>query len=232
MSSRCPPRAAVGAQRAQFLLRDPRRQDLTGRVVIDAAVPHPRQRPLGQPFPPAQQQPPVRPGRVGLTAAAIEQVAGDALTHRGHRLVRQHDQVEVVHRDRGVGQRRADRGGVAGVRVDHHHLDPGPELLGAGGQPGLHRGTGAAIDLPQQRLITGDVDEPGLPRIRAPPPDPAVLAGAVMKPSGNQRGRPNRVSSIPSTVVGSGSTSSTAPCTTTARCTVGHDTPCAAATSD
>ncbi len=52
-----------------------------------------------------------------------------------------------------------------------------------------------------------------------------------MRPSGSQRGRPNRVSSIPSTATGSGSTSSTAPRATTARCTVGHDTPCAAATS-
>jgi hypothetical protein len=37
---------------------------------------------------------------------------------------------------------------------------------------------------------------------------------------------------MPNTVVGSGSTNSTAPCTATARCTVGHDTPCAVATSD
>ena len=43
-------------------------------------------------------------------------------------LFAEHDQVEVVHRDPRVGQRRADGGGVAGVRVDHHHLDPGPEL--------------------------------------------------------------------------------------------------------
>ena len=85
--------------------------------------------------------------------------------------------MEVIDRDRGVGQRGAHGGGVAGVRVDHHHLDTRPERLGAGGQPGLHRGAGAPVDLPQQRLITGDVDEPGLPRIRAPPPDPAVLTG-------------------------------------------------------
>ncbi len=51
-------------------------------------------------------------------------------------------------------------------------------------------------------------------------------------PSGSQRGRPNRVSSIPSTATGSGSASSATPRATTARCTVGHDTPCAAATSD
>jgi hypothetical protein len=51
-------------------------------------------------------------------------------------------------------------------------------------------------------------------------------------PSGSHRGRPNRVSSIPNTATGSGSINSTAPRATTARCTVGHDTPCAAATSD
>ena len=90
--------------------------------------------------------------------------------------------MEVVHRDHRVGQRGADGGGVAGVRVDHHHLDPGPELGGAGGQPGLHRGAGPAVDLPQQGLITGDVDEPGLPRIRAHPPDPAVVMVPVGQP--------------------------------------------------
>ena len=51
-------------------------------------------------------------------------------------------------------------------------------------------------------------------------------------PSGSHRGRPKRVSSKPNTRTGSGSTSSTAPRATTARCTVGHDTRCAAATSD
>ncbi|HEX3305468.1 MAG TPA: hypothetical protein VHS32_04410, partial [Streptosporangiaceae bacterium] len=77
--------------------------------------------------------------------------------------------MEVVDRDPGLGQRRADRGGVAGVRVDHHHLDTRPERFAAGGQPGLHRGARAAVDLPQQRLVAGDVDEPGLPRIGALP---------------------------------------------------------------
>ena len=171
-----------GAQRAQLFLRDPRRQDLPRRVVIDAAVPHPRQRSLGEPLPATQQQPAVRPRRVDLAATAAQQVAGDPLAHRGHRRVREHDQVEVVHRDRHIRQSRADGGGVAGVRVDHHHLDPGPERRRAGGQPGLHRGAGAAIDLPQQGLIAGDVDEPGLPRIRALPPDPAVRVPAVGQP--------------------------------------------------
>jgi hypothetical protein len=157
-----PAAGSGGAQRAEFLLRDPRRQDLSGRVVVDAAVPHPRQRPLGEVFPAAEQQPPVGPGGIGLAAATIEQVAGDPLAHRGHGLVREQDQMEVVHRDLRVGQGRANGGGVAGMRVDHHHLHPGPELGRAGGQPGLDRGAAPPVDLPQQGLVTGDVDEPGL----------------------------------------------------------------------
>ncbi|MCU1628758.1 MAG: hypothetical protein JWP64_3707 [Pseudonocardia sp.] len=70
--------------------------------------------------------------------------------------------MEVVHRDLRVGQGRANGGGVAGMRVDHHHLHPGPELGRAGGQPGLDRGAAPPVDLPQQGLVTGDVDEPGL----------------------------------------------------------------------
>jgi hypothetical protein len=52
------------------------------------------------------------------------------------------------------------------------------------------------------------------------------------RPSGSHRGRPNRVSSMPSTRTGSGSASCAPAWTTTARCTVGHDTACAEATSD
>ena len=217
-----------GAQCAQFLLRDPRREDLPGRIVIDAAIPHPRQRGLREPLPPAQQQPPVRPRRIGPAATATEQIPGDTLAHRGHRRVGEHDQMEVIDRDPRVRERGTHSGGVAGVWIDHHHFDGVAERRATCPKPCLHRGAGPAVDLPQHRLITGDVDEPGLPRIRALPADPA----ASWCPSGNQRGRPNRVSSTPSTVVGSGSTSSTAPRATTARCTVGHDTPCAAATSD
>ena len=44
-------------------------------------------------------------------------------------------------------------------------------------------------------------------------------------------GFPRRVSSMPSTGVGSGSPSSASACAAKARCAVGHDTPCVAATS-
>jgi hypothetical protein len=103
------------------------------------------------------------------------------LADRGDRLVREHDQVEVVDRDRRVGQSRADGGRVAGVRVDHDHLDRRPEHLAAGAQPGLDRGAGPAVDLPQQRLVAGNVDESGLPWVRALPPDPAVVLVPVVR---------------------------------------------------
>jgi hypothetical protein len=40
--------------------------------------------------------------RVSPTAPALEQVTGDTLTHRGHRLVRQHDQMEVIDREHAL----------------------------------------------------------------------------------------------------------------------------------
>jgi hypothetical protein len=88
-----------------------------------------------------------------------------------------------LHRDRCVGQCRPHGSGIAGVRIDHHHLDPGPKLLGAGGEPGLDHSAGPAVHLPQQGLIAGDVDEPRLPRIRSHPADPAVRLLAVGQPA-------------------------------------------------
>ena len=102
-----------------------------------------------------------------------------------------------------------------------------------GAQPGLHRGARATVHLPQQGLITGDVDEPGLPRIGAAPPHPAILARTVVVPVG-QPPRPTepglvhaqhphrlRLDELNRAVHDD-----------RARCTVGQDTPCAAATSD
>jgi hypothetical protein len=43
--------------------------------------------------------------------------------------------VEVVDRELRIGQRRADRGGVAGLRIDHHRGDPVAELAAARRQP-------------------------------------------------------------------------------------------------
>ncbi len=60
-----------GAQRAEFLLGDPGGEDLAGGVVVDQTVPHSGQRAGGEPFAGAQQQPPVRPGRIAGPAAAL-----------------------------------------------------------------------------------------------------------------------------------------------------------------
>ena len=65
------------------------------------------------------------------------------------------------------------------------------------GQPGDHRGAGAAFALPQQALGAGQVDEPGVPRVDPHPP-PGLRRSA---PSG---AFPRRVSSMPSTRVGCG----------------------------
>jgi hypothetical protein len=111
-----------------------------------------------------------------------EQVAGDTLTHGGDGLVGEHDQVEVIHRDPRLRQRGPDGCGVASVRVDHHYVDRVAELGAALGQPRRDRGAGAATDLPHQCLLTGDVDEPGLPRVATPPPDPALVVHPAGQP--------------------------------------------------
>jgi hypothetical protein len=62
----------------------------------------------------------------------------------------QHDQVEVADGDRRIGLGGAHGGGVAGMRVDHHHLDRGPELRCAGSEPGSDRGAGPASTCPNR----------------------------------------------------------------------------------
>jgi LURP-one-related len=73
---------------------------------------------------------------------------------------------------------------LPGVRVDHHYLDTRPERFGVGAQPGLHRGAGAAVDLPNDACSPVMSTNPGLPRVRAPPPDPTILTRAVMNTVG------------------------------------------------
>ena len=95
-----PATGSGGAERTELFLGDPRGEDLPARVVVDAAL-HIRasaacdsgSRPRGPSRRLAQAGSIVRPWRG-------EQVAGDTLTHGGDRLVPEHDQVEVVHRER------------------------------------------------------------------------------------------------------------------------------------
>ena len=51
----------------------------------------------------------------------------------------------MVNGERGVWQQLADRAGVAGMRVDHHHLHGVTELRTAQGQPAADRGSGTPI---------------------------------------------------------------------------------------
>ena len=93
------------------------------------------------------------------------------------------------------------------------------------GQPFDHGGAGAAGVLSHQPLLAVQIDEPGVPRIHPHPP-------LRFDDQYSHLGLPRRLSSIPNTRTGSGSTSRASACSMKARCAVGHDTRCAAATSD
>src|SRR5690625_1993377 len=55
------------------------------------------------------------------------------------------------------------------MRVDDHHVHALAPALATGEQPLDHHAAGAPRGLPKQTLSTGQIDEPGLPRIRALP---------------------------------------------------------------
>src|SRR5690606_21856242 len=80
---------------------------------------------------PAQQQGAVSPGRIALAAAAPVLLTGQALTNRGHHVVRQLHEVELVHRHRRARQVLTQRLAERGRGVDGHDLHPVAPLLGA-----------------------------------------------------------------------------------------------------
>ena len=88
----------------------------------------------------------------------------------------------LVDRDPRIGQGGADSGRVRRTRVDHHDLDPGPELRGLLGQPGLHHARSARHQ-PEQPPGGGSlgVDERGHPRVPTPPA--GLLADPAHRPS-------------------------------------------------
>jgi len=152
---------------------------------------------------------------------------------RGHGVVGELDQVEVINDQAGVAQQqltmviqRPDRGGVDGGGVDRHEPDVLTKLGSLFGEPVDHRLAGAAGDLPEQALIAGQVHEPGVVWIDPPPPPSRRLS-----PASHRNGRlvtdpaglPRRVSSIPNIVVGSTTASSAAACSTNRARAVGHD---------
>ena len=90
--------------------------------------------------------------------------------------------MKVLYCNPSVRQRGADGGSVAGVGVDDDDIDRVAELGTAPEQPRPDRGAGPAVDLPQQGLLAGDVDEPGFPGIRALPTDPPGFIHAIWQP--------------------------------------------------
>src|SRR5687767_5702638 len=105
----------------------------------------------------------------------------------------------MIDHERGVRQQSfgADRGRVHGCGVDGDVLDRLPELRGARTQPLYDRRGGAPLRLPQQPLVTVEVDEAGVPRI-----DRTHLSTFLQY---SHLGFPRRVSSIPRTRTGVGS---------------------------
>lgn len=65
-------------------------------------------------------------------------------------------------------------------RVDDHVPHSTKKLRAAGREPVGHRGAGAPAGLPQQPLLAGQVDEPGVPPIHPP----SLASGLILLPAG------------------------------------------------
>lgn len=95
----------------------------------------------------------------------------------------QPDHVEVVDHDRRRRRRPADRGPAAGRHFDGHEPDALTRGLGLLLQPGDGVLVGAALDLSQQTLRAGDVDEPGVPAAHRLLALPCYRVELVLRPA-------------------------------------------------
>ena len=86
--------------------------------------------------------------------------------------------MEQVHHELGGWQHPAHRRGVDRAHVDRHHLDGVPPRRGSLGQPVRGVISGAALHLPQQPLIPGQVEEARVPAVR----EQHVLPAALIDP--------------------------------------------------
>ncbi len=111
---------------------------------------------------------------VGGPAASAAQGGGGAAADRAGHLVGGLDHVEVVDDHGGVRRGGADRGAVAGGRVDGDVADLSAPLQWGGGQRGQHVAGGAALDLSGQAVDSEGVDEAGVPLVRDRLPAPGV----------------------------------------------------------
>jgi len=167
----------------------------------------------GEPVTGAQQQPAIRPRRVGLAAPAGELVPKHPLPHVGDHLGGEPVEVEVVGDHQGVGQRLRHRRPVGRAHVDRDHLHLGLPVHATSIEPAQDRLGGPAGALAEQAARAGQVDEVGLEPLQA---DPAAVLLLV------QRGRSPRVSSIPSTRGAAGSMNTFSAWTTNAQCATGQ----------
>ena len=103
-------------------------------------------------------------------------------TSPGH-LDGQLDHVEQVLGKPRTRQHPAHRRGVDGAHVDHGDLDPVPPSRAGLPHPVRRVIDGASLDLPQQALIPGQVDEAGMPPVREKHILPAVLIGPPAGPA-------------------------------------------------
>jgi hypothetical protein len=93
-----------------------------------------------------------------------------------------HD-VEQVHGEDGVRQHPAHRRGVDAAQVDAGHPDRVPPGRGGPGQPVRGVIGGAALHLPQQPLLAGQVKEAGVPPVREHGVLPSLLIDGEPRPA-------------------------------------------------
>ena len=138
------------------------------------------------------------PFAVAFAAAPAADLDGDPAADLGDGLVRQLHEVEVVDDELGVRQRGADRGLEDRAHVDGHVSDLRPPLRPAGAcSQSMTTWALRPSTCPSRPCPCGQVAEADVPPVdRGLPPavgDPRI-----------QCGRPRRISSMPSTVTGSG----------------------------
>ena len=164
-------------------------------------------------------------GVAGAAAAPVLAADYPAAHVAGH-FHGQVDDVEQVHRDPRAGQHPAHRGRIDRAHVDRDNPDRVPP--GGGGLRQPVRGVigGAALHLPQQPLIPGQVKEAGVPPVGEQQVFPGLLIDAPP-------GRPRRCSSMPTCATGAGACSSTGPAAAAnASCATGQEMPTCRAASD
>lgn len=102
--------ARAGQEPAQLFLHAPGGADLAGRVIGREDGSQLGLAAFGEGVVAAHQQQPVGPGQVGGPSAPVVPIPGHAPSHLGDHVVRELDQVEVIHGHPRLGQQGPHRG--------------------------------------------------------------------------------------------------------------------------